>query len=200
MFRTILVVGTILAIGPLALAATKQESEEERTFLIGLQVPVLQFTHDEDDNDNLDFGVNPVAANLVFGFQPTEPVWILARFGFNLHFAGDENTQNDMLLGVGIRGDFSFGKLVGLLGLFLEYHYYAFPQSDNDLEAHGIGIVPFGGVEYMVTDYFSVGGQLHLGYLWVRAEADAAGPGGGRISNEINGMILALILSASVYF
>ncbi len=71
----------------------------------------------------------------------------------------------------------------------------------NDLAVHGIGIVPFAGLEYRLTDYFGIGGQLELGYLWAKTEVDVETPlGNNRMTEDTNGMILAILLSASVYF
>jgi len=180
-----------------SLGAGEQDTAGDKMFLVGLQVPVIQFTHDDDDNDALDFGLNPTAANLVFGFKPADPIWILARFGFNLHFDNGDNTRNDFILGAGARGDIPFDDFLGFGGLFLEYRYISLPEG-TDISIHGIGIIPFGGIEYLATDYFSIGGQVQIGYLWTKGESSIRGD--MTVSTETNGMILALLISASIYF
>ena len=203
----------ILCTMPLAAQEEGDSGSSDNTFLIGLQLPVVQFTHYDDDSDFLTFGVGPLSTNNVllanpapvalnFGFKPVDPLWILAKFGFNLNFAEDDNIQNQLTIGLGARIDIPMNDLVGFVGLMLEYNYFDFPSGNNDAECHGIGIVPFAGLEYLVTDYFGVGGQLQLGYLWLKQEQETQNGLGNAVtvSVENHGMILALLLSASVYF
>ncbi len=208
----IVLIASLFLLFALPLTAQEEEVSDDNTFFIGIQLPVLQFVHYDDDSDFLTFGVgplstnnillaNPAPASLQFGFKPMDPLWILMRFGFNLNFANDDNVQNQLTIGIGARIDIPMDDIVGFVGLMLEYNFFDFPSSGNDAQCHGIGIVPFGGIEYMVTDYFGVGGQLQLGYLWLRQERDTQSAiGTVRASIENHGMILALLLSASVYF
>lgn|GEM_PF-2009088 len=192
-----------------------ESTKEEKTFMLSFQLPIFDLLYQENARPPRDFEgeiagegqhykltfdltANP-AATLLVGFKLLEQWWLMANFGFKLHFAG--SIDRDIVAGVGTRIDFPFRSGVGFCGILFDYAY-RYSDFTSPYKYHGINLVGFGGAEYLATDFFGVGAQARIGFLWYKASA-AVSVG---ISEEsfrqlyVQGLIFAILGSLSFYF
>jgi hypothetical protein len=186
--------------------ANGNETEKpEKKYFLAFQMPFFDIIYSELLNTkyrsydvNYELSIDP-AMNMAFGIKISESWWIMPTFGFDLHF---DNLDSWVHAGVGARADLPLRKGVAFCGFSLEYAFQKFTSDARiPYTAHGVFLSGFTGAEYLVTDYFGIGGRVQFGLFWSRLLSD--GPiiyAGNDVNQDSLGVLFQLLMSMSFYF
>ncbi len=227
LMKRVLLFAAILIISTALCAAGEEqkketEKEKDRSFLLALSVPFLDYTYiKEQDNffaygdDLLSLGLELTSLDTAFGFRLTDMFYLMGRFGFGIKWAGATGErprpQNSFLiLGVGPRLAFEARNLLVNVGIYLNYRYDDGQQVQmgpvetginyGEDRGHTLALEGYFGVEYLVLDNFAVGGKLSLGYLHIWREEAIHDEDDFVRKTEFNGVDLGIHISTSIFF
>ncbi|GEM_PF-2001410 len=223
--KRILLFTALLVISATLFAAgeeKKKETEKDRSFLLSLSVPFLDYTYiKQQDNpegrgdDLLSLGLELTSLDTAFGFRLADMFYLMGRFGFGVKWASAAGDRIDpqnafLILGVGPRLAFEARKLLANLGAYLSYRYDNGQQirmgpvetgaNYDDDWGHTLALEGYLGVEYLVLDNFAVGAKLSLGYLHIWREQLVQDDLDFVRKTEFNGVDLGIHVSTSVFF
>lgn len=196
---------TIIVSLPLNASAT---SSSDRMGLLNVAAGFFTYTYlniedaPDDGTDTVNFGPDLSAALITGGFAVTPDLYVLARFGFNIEWVDGDWQESTFQFGPGIRYDFLTDPIVAYGGIFLSYALQKIGTGGGgELYLHYLIPELFVGAEVPLHDQFSLGGQFAFGYLHCWAENKNDTPAGMvSVENELNGVSLGLLFSATVYF